>query len=70
MGKKESKLFKRVDKPTDRKFKFEGYCLYCKKTRFFRLAGGSLYETYYRCMSCKQEVREKDEYETSTPPTE
>lgn len=65
MSKKESKLFRRVDKPTDRKFKFEGYCPCCKKTRFFRWTGGSISETYYTCMSCKTEVREHDEYETS-----
>jgi predicted RNA-binding Zn-ribbon protein involved in translation (DUF1610 family) len=61
--KKDSILFKRVDKPTDRKFKFEGFCPHCNKIRYFRWHGGSIRTTTYRCMKCGYIVTEEDHYE-------
>lgn len=61
--KKESILFKRVDKPTDRKLRYEGFCPKCNKTRDFRFHGGSLYVSEYRCIKCGNIVEEKDRFD-------
>jgi len=60
--KKESVLFKRVDKPSDRKLKYEGFCPKCNKTRDFRFDGGSINESRYRCITCGNIVSEPDVY--------
>jgi len=60
--KKPSVLFKRVDKPTDRKLRFEGFCPKCNKTRDFRWDGGGLNTTTYRCITCSNIVAEQDVY--------
>ena len=60
--KKESVLFKRVDKETDRKLKYEGFCPKCNKTRLFRFNGGTLYTSDYRCMKCSNIVTEIDSF--------
>lgn len=43
----------RVDKDSDRKFRYNGPCSKCMKNTDHRIEGGSNYENRYICMKCK-----------------
>lgn len=43
----------RVDKPTDRKMRFNGWCLKCNKYTDQRFSGSTWHEDFYRCIKCK-----------------
>ncbi len=49
---REPSMFKRVDKPTDKKLRYEGFCQHCNKITPHRFYGGSLHENIYKCMKC------------------
>ena len=51
--------FKRVDKDTDRKLRYEGFCPKCNKITPHRFDGGTFYETRYKCMKCNTINTEK-----------
>lgn len=55
----EEAVFIQVDKPTDRKLRYEGFCQKCDKVTPHRYHGGSLYMDFFRCMKCKSVNRGK-----------
>lgn len=59
-------IYKRVDKPTDRKFRFEGLCPKCGKVTPHRYHGGSLYQDFFRCMKCESVNEGKTDWDTDS----